>query len=108
VYLWVSLILRISSDYLSSSINQLIFVMQARGTFFEVRTEFLNVDQMRFRPICKADAVVYPPQLRKPSAKIVPRNTQMSSASAISTFLGSTLRHPSNESYFPTTGSSSP
>jgi hypothetical protein len=35
-------ILRINSDYLNS-INQLIFVMEKRFVFFEVRTKFLNI-----------------------------------------------------------------
>jgi hypothetical protein len=40
----VQLILRVNSDYfLNNSINQLIFVMETRCVFFEVRTEFLGI-----------------------------------------------------------------
>jgi hypothetical protein len=38
----------VDTDYFLNCFNQLIFVMEKCGVFFEVRIEFLNIVQMKF------------------------------------------------------------
>jgi hypothetical protein len=43
------MILRINSDYLPNSINQVIFVIEKCSIFFEVRAESLNIMKTSFK-----------------------------------------------------------